>query len=84
MRAILDLRTNKVLRNCGSINSSMRIFAMLQIERDRLKALREQVHSPMQPTELRNYRLAIAELQTTRHIGDTVPAGEFTIIHSEK
>lgn len=82
MRAILDLRTRKVLRLPGSTNSSMRTFAMLQIEKDRLKNLCKQTGNQMPAS--RDYKLSICELSTTRHIGDTVPDGEFTIIHSEK
>jgi len=82
MRAILDLRTNKVLRNCGSISGSIRTFSMLQIERDRTREVWRK--AGRKPTKVRDFKLAIVELTTTRHIGDTVPAGEFTIIHSEK
>ena len=80
MRSILDLRTNKVLRICGSSVGAMRTFAMLQIERDKLRKVMAEsgiVHKSYR-------RLAICELTTTRHIGDTVSASEFTIIHAEK
>lgn len=82
MRAILDLRSNTVLRLCGSAVTSMRTFAMLQMERESMRKTYDKINRTM--PALLDKRLAIAELQTTRHIGDTVPAGEFTIIHSEK
>lgn len=82
MRAILDTRTNKVLRVCGGSVTAMRTFAMLQIERDKHRNLAARTARKMPAA--RDFKLAIAELSTTRHIGDTVPAGEFTIIHAEK
>lgn len=82
MRAILDLRTRRVLRNCGSINSSMRTFAMLQIERDKHLDLCKRTQAAFPPH--RNFKLAIVEISTARHIGDIVPEGEFIIIHAEK
>ena len=80
MRAILDMRDRKVLRICGSNNSSMRTFAMLQIERDRAKKAYRHVTFP----EARNFRLGIVELHAVRHKGCIANEGEFTIIHEEK
>ena len=82
MRAILDTRSNTVLRLCGSAVSSMRTFAMLQMERETMRKTYDKIHRRF--PALLDKKLAIAELQTTRHIGDTVPEGEFIIIHAEK
>lgn len=82
MRAILDLRNRKVLRVCGGSYSATRTFAMLQIERDKHRELCRKTGSPFPAT--RSFRLAICEVSTTRHTGDIVPEGEFTIIHQEK
>lgn len=82
MRAILDMRTRKVLRLCGSTVTAMRTFAMLQIERNKHLDLCRRTQAAFPPH--RNFKLGICELVTTRHIGDIVPEGEFTIIHQEK
>ena len=82
MRAILDLRTNKVLRNCGSSASAARTFAMLQIERDKHRDLCKRTYRTM--PESRDFKLGICEVQGLRNIGNVVPESEFTIIHAEK
>lgn len=75
MRAILNLANPDkpvVKRVCGSIQSSIRTFAMLQIERDKKRSTKKPCV------------LAIVEMNGSRHVGQIVPTNEFTIIHSEK
>lgn len=71
MRAILDVfnpRRPVVLRVCGSRAQSISALGNLQ----RVRAL-----------YCKQWRLAIVELTTTRHVGDVVPSGEYVTIYEE-